>query len=117
MNLISSLESEFSSSSKLLDPRRPAHLQEKIVFTGADEVVDQHRAQIEVFGEEYGKAVGEAEGRISLMTKLLEAKFGELSKVVCGLIRGADESQVNDWVIRAIDPPALDAVINGVEED
>jgi hypothetical protein len=57
------------------------------------------------------KAEGQAEGRAEALLRILERKFGPLPEGARVRVAAATASDVDAWLDRVIDSPALDAVI------
>jgi hypothetical protein len=61
-------------------------------------------------GRVEGKAEGKAEGGASVLTRLLEKRFGVVPRPLRERIFAADVQQIDAWVERACDSPDLEGV-------
>ena len=67
-------------------------------------------------GEEQGKQQGRAEGAreeaMSILTRLLERRFGPLTEEAIGKVSAADLATLEDWSLRLLDAHTLEEVLH-----
>ncbi|MBI5849882.1 MAG: Rpn family recombination-promoting nuclease/putative transposase [Planctomycetes bacterium] len=57
-----------------------------------------------------GKAEGKAEGRTELLLRQLRARFGTTSDLVEARVRAASPAELDEFAVRVLDAPTIDAV-------
>lgn len=62
-------------------------------------------------GLQAGRDEGRREGEMTLLTRLLERRFGELSDAVRDRIAAADTSILEEWSLRVLDAKSIDEVL------
>jgi len=61
--------------------------------------------------EQQGRAEGAREEAMSLVTRLLEHRFGSLSEEAVAKVSGADLATLEDWSLRLLDARTLEEVL------